>query len=72
MGLGIADVVKSETVLPDGATVKTKGKKGKSKEKATVGIQCYKLFHRDAEGTHGETLFFAVSSTSGRVVHYQV
>ncbi|EDR07088.1 uncharacterized protein LACBIDRAFT_298866 [Laccaria bicolor S238N-H82] len=61
VGLGIADIVKSK-VMPAGKGPKTK---------AAVGIQPYKLQYQDEQACPKETLFYAVSSTSGRVVKYQ-
>ena len=46
-----------------------------AKSKAEVGLQPYKVVHPQTIGSTAdvsETLFFAVSSTSGRVVRYQV
>jgi hypothetical protein len=46
-----------------------------AKSKAEVGLQPYKVVHSQTIGSTAdvsETLFFAVSSTSGRVVRYQV
>lgn len=65
VGLGIADIVKSK-VMPVTAG---KGRK----MKAAIGIQPYKLQYQDEQACPGpkETLFYAVSSTSGRVVTYQ-
>ncbi|KAF8808740.1 DNA glycosylase [Phlegmacium glaucopus] len=57
VGLGIADIVKS--VLT--------GKIPKSK--TMIGLQPYRVVYPD--GKPCETLFYAVSSTSGRVVQYQ-
>ncbi|KAF8970298.1 hypothetical protein BDZ97DRAFT_1652656, partial [Flammula alnicola] len=65
VGLCIADIVKS-------TAVKGKGKSPKSK--ATVGLQGYKMVHAGSTGKPEyipETVFYAVSSTSGRVVKYQ-
>ncbi|KXN87023.1 G/T mismatch-specific thymine DNA glycosylase [Leucoagaricus sp. SymC.cos] len=61
VGLGIAQVVKTH-VLP-----KTKSEK----EELVVGygLQPFKMSHDDEADS--ETLFFAVASTSGRVVKYQ-
>jgi TDG/mug DNA glycosylase family protein len=67
VGLGIADIVKSDLSLP-------KRGKNAAKAKAEVGLQPYKAVHpRTIASTADvfETLFFAVSSTSGRVVRYQ-
>ncbi|KAF4616619.1 hypothetical protein D9613_008893 [Agrocybe pediades] len=81
VGLGIADIFKSEVKLespkkPKESTEDTmprlKGKsKVKVKDKAGVGLQPFKMVHEPVEGKFNETLFFAVSSTSGRVVRYQ-
>jgi len=59
VGLGIANVVKS--------VLTAKGLK--SRAKAVIGLQPYKVIYLD--GNPCETLFYAVSSTSGRVVQYQ-
>ncbi|PPQ88315.1 hypothetical protein CVT25_012375 [Psilocybe cyanescens] len=75
VGLGIADVVRSSISLA--VVDPNQGAKSKSKRtttlKAAVGLQTYKMVHSDSIGDVGfhETLFFAVSSTSGRVVRYQ-
>ncbi|KAF9556791.1 DNA glycosylase [Agrocybe pediades] len=80
VGLGIADIFKSEVKLespkkPKESTEDTTRLKGKSKakvkDKAGVGLQPFKMVHEPVEGKFNETLFFAVSSTSGRVVRYQ-
>jgi len=67
VGLGIARVVQREILgKPVGCS------------EATVGLQPYKLVYSSIDSgnfrsrARGETLFYAVSSTSGRVVHYQV
>ncbi|TFK32684.1 hypothetical protein BDQ12DRAFT_692119, partial [Crucibulum laeve] len=61
--LGIADVFKSY-VLKDQLKEK--------KSKATYGLQSFKLvYSEESECNVKETLFYAVSSTSGRVVRYQ-
>ncbi|KAF8156617.1 uracil-DNA glycosylase-like protein, partial [Crassisporium funariophilum] len=60
VGLGIADIFKSQLV-----NQKTGGKSRRTK--ATNGLQSYKMVHSDGR----ETVFFAVPSTSGRVVRYQ-
>lgn len=57
VGLGIADIVNS--VLTSKSL----------KSRTAVGLQPYKLVYPN--GNPCETLFYAVSSTSGRVVHYQ-
>ncbi|KAJ3514863.1 hypothetical protein NLJ89_g2118 [Agrocybe chaxingu] len=78
VGLGIADIVRSGV---------GSGSKNDLKGKAAFGLQPYKMVHpydeadshqqfRDSSDPHdarnaSETLFFAVSSTSGRVVRYQ-
>jgi len=67
VGLGIADIVKSDLSLPKQA-------RSVAKLKAEVGLQPYKVVHSKTITSTAdvfETLFFAVSSTSGRVVHYQ-
>lgn len=67
VGLGIADIVKAEVALP-------KRVGNRAKYKAEVGLQPYKVVHSQTIGSVAgvsETLFFAVSSTSGRVVRYQ-
>ncbi|EDR01201.1 uncharacterized protein LACBIDRAFT_312282, partial [Laccaria bicolor S238N-H82] len=61
VGLGIADIVKFK-VMPAGKGRKTK---------AAIGIQPYKLQYQDEQACPKETRFYAVSSTSGRVVTYQ-
>ncbi|EDQ99560.1 uncharacterized protein LACBIDRAFT_316369 [Laccaria bicolor S238N-H82] len=61
VGLGIADVVKSKVIQAG------KGRK----TKAAIGIQPYKLQYQGEQACPKETLFYAVSSTSGRVVTYQ-
>ncbi|KDR76568.1 hypothetical protein GALMADRAFT_450914 [Galerina marginata CBS 339.88] len=69
VGLGIADIVKSRALaVGTSGARKTNG----SKEKAVVGLQPYKMVHSElgSNDIH-ETLFFAVSCTSGRVVRYQ-
>jgi len=63
VGLGIADIVKSDLSLP-------KRGENAAKVKAEVGLQPYKVvLPRTIASTADvfETLFFAVSSTSGRV-----
>ncbi|KAF9447237.1 DNA glycosylase [Macrolepiota fuliginosa MF-IS2] len=60
VGLGITEIVKSQ-VLPKSSN------KGKENNKiSSYGLQPFKLVYDTSE-----TLFFAVASTSGRVVHYQ-
>ncbi|KAF8172677.1 uracil-DNA glycosylase-like protein [Pholiota molesta] len=66
VGLGIADVVRSQVV----------SKERRNKVKTDVGVQPYKMVHPDPTSPTPdplvtETLFYAVSSTSGRVVKYQ-
>ncbi|EDR05390.1 uncharacterized protein LACBIDRAFT_303372 [Laccaria bicolor S238N-H82] len=63
VGLGIADIVKSK-VMP---VIADKGRK----MKAAIGIQPYKLQYQDDQACPKETLFYAVLSTSGRVITYQ-
>jgi len=60
VGLGIADIVKS---------VLTGTKCLKSKTRTAIGLQPYKVIYPNRNPS--ETLFYAVSSTSGRVVQYQ-
>ena len=85
VGLGIADIVKSELALVRSAwkclagvlNIKIQPKRAgnSAKSKAEVGLQPYKVVHSQTIGSTtdvSETLFFAVSSTSGRVVRYQV
>ncbi|TFK32700.1 uracil-DNA glycosylase-like protein [Crucibulum laeve] len=63
VGLGIADIFKSY-VLKDQLREK--------KSKATYGLQPFKLVYpEESKSNVKETLFYAVSSTSGRVVRYQ-
>ncbi|KAF8172679.1 hypothetical protein BJ912DRAFT_1065631 [Pholiota molesta] len=70
VGLGIADIVRSKVV----------NKEKNNKLKADMGLQAYKMVH-SPNSNHtalttdpppvAETLFYAVSSTSGRVAKYQ-
>ncbi|EDQ99546.1 uncharacterized protein LACBIDRAFT_316334 [Laccaria bicolor S238N-H82] len=78
VGLGIADIVKSKVMpvivrlssaLPPLLTPRQVGKGRKTK--AAIGIQPYKLQYQGEQACPKETLFYAVSSTSGRVVTYQ-
>jgi TDG/mug DNA glycosylase family protein len=59
VGLGIAEIVNSAVT----------GKYLKSRTKTVIGLQRYKVIYPGANPC--ETLFYAVSSTSGRVVQYQ-
>ncbi|KAF8162119.1 uracil-DNA glycosylase-like protein [Pholiota molesta] len=70
VGLGIADIVRSKVV----------NKEKNNKLMADVGLQAYKMVHSPNSNPTAlttdpppvtETLFYAVSSTSGRVVRYQ-
>lgn len=85
VGIGIADVVKAKTtcvryyVVPS-CSIRTQclSKKSGTRAKATIGLQAYKMVYSRTAGpastdiAETETLFYAVSSTSGRVVKYQV
>ncbi|KAF8877842.1 uracil-DNA glycosylase-like protein [Gymnopilus junonius] len=74
VGLGIADIVKSQISIIARLSASSSAQVRSPtplKGKATVGLQPYKFIHSDSEGATRETLFFAVSSTSGRVVRYQ-
>ncbi|RDB18649.1 G/T mismatch-specific thymine DNA glycosylase [Hypsizygus marmoreus] len=64
IGLGIAKVVHTQLRLP-------KEIKGVKVEKPKEGLQVYKMVYSDADGSEArisETLFYAIPSTSGRVV----
>ncbi|KAF9008315.1 uracil-DNA glycosylase-like protein [Cyathus striatus] len=60
IGLGIATIVTSQLFKSEKKVVKT-----------SLGLQPYKMRYRSDSSPITETIFFAVSSTSGRVVAYQ-
>ncbi|PPQ72748.1 hypothetical protein CVT26_003028 [Gymnopilus dilepis] len=69
VGLGIADIFRSQLPSID-ASSEIKAAQ-ELKVKAAVGLQPYKIVYPDSTGKLNETVLFAVSSTSGRVVRYQ-